>query len=70
MGLLNIRRLGGVARERLDRDLAVDPGEAPELLGDHRRLECALGGQGRVLPVTAAAAARAGVRARRADPVG
>ena len=38
-------RVGGVAGQRLHRDLAVDAGKAPELLGDHRGLERALGRQ-------------------------
>ena len=40
------------------------------MLGDHRRLEGTLGGQGRVLPVAAAAAAGVRVLARRGHPVG
>ena len=48
-----------VAREGLDDDLAVEPGQPLELLADDRGLERPLGGQGRVLPVAAAAAARA-----------
>src|SRR6266480_3909851 len=42
----------------------------PALLAEHGGLEGPLGGQGRVLPVAAPAAARASVRARRLDPVG
>src|SRR5690348_15164891 len=58
-----------VAGQGLDRDLVVQARQPPELLADHGGLEVPLGGQRGVLPVAAAAAARAGVRARRLDPV-
>ena len=51
-------------RQRLDRDLPVEARQPPELLTDHRGLERPLGGQCRVLPVTAAAATGMGVRTR------
>ena len=53
-----------VSRQRLDRDLPVEARQPPELLTDHRGLERPLGGQCRVLPVTAAAATGTGVRTR------
>ena len=59
-----------VAGQGLDGDdLAVETRQPPELLAEHGGLECPLGGQRRMLPVAAPAAARAGVRARRLDPV-
>ncbi|GAB3901861.1 hypothetical protein GCM10027612_66010 [Microbispora bryophytorum subsp. camponoti] len=57
-------------RHLLDHDLEVEARQAPELLGDHVGLEPALRLQRRVLPVAAAAAAGAGERAGRRDPVG
>ncbi len=59
-----------VTVDGLNLDLPVEPGDAAELLADHRRLELPLGRQARVLPVAAAAAARCGVTARRRHPVG
>ena len=59
-----------VAGQGLDGDLAVEASQPLELLAEHGGLEGPLGGQGRVLPVAAPAAARASVRARRLDPVG
>ena len=44
-------------------------GQPGELLADHGDLELALMGDGDVLEVAAAAPARAGIRARRGDPV-
>ena len=58
-----------VAGQGLDDDLAVETRQPPELLAEHGGLECPLCGQRRMLPVAAPAAARAGVRARRLDPV-
>jgi hypothetical protein len=55
--------------EWLDGDLAVDARQPAQLLADDRCLERALRAQARVLPVAAAAAAGAGVRAGRLDPV-
>src|SRR5947207_5048172 len=57
-----------ITGQGLDRDLAVQARQAPELLADHGGLELPLGGQRGVLPVAAAAAAGAGVRAGRLDP--
>jgi hypothetical protein len=53
----------------LDGDRAVDLRQAAQLLLDNVGLQRALRGRARVLPVTAAAAAGAGVRARRDNPV-
>ena len=58
-----------VAGHGLHRDLAVDTRQPPQLLGDDRGLERALGGQRGMLPVTAAAAARVG-RSGTAPPPG
>ena len=59
-----------ITRQGLDRDLAIDARQPPELLADHGGLERALGGQRRVLPVAAATTAGSGVRARGLDAVG
>jgi hypothetical protein len=59
-----------VTGQGLDGDLAVEARQSPELLAEHGGLECPLGGQRRVLPVAAPAAAGASVRARRLYPVG
>ena len=58
-----------VTGQRLDRDRPVDPGDAAQLLPHHRRLQLTLGRQRRVLPVAAATATRARIRAGRLDPV-
>ena len=58
-----------VSGQGLDGDLAVDTGQPPELLPDHRGLERSLSGQGSVLPVAAAAGTGTGMRARWLDPV-
>ena len=58
-----------VAGKRLHGDLAVQARDPPQLLPDHLRLEPALRLRGGVLPVAAAAAVRAGMGARRLDPV-
>ena len=66
-------RPGGAAGRvghRLDLDREVDPGQVPQVLPDHLRLQPELGRPGRVLPVTAAAAAGARVGAGWLDPVG
>ena len=57
----------GPAGQLLDGDLALDPGQAGELLGDDDRLEVALQGRLGVLPVAAAAAAGSRPRAGRLD---
>src|ERR1700691_6443520 len=51
----------GIASQRLDDHFAVDAGDAAQLLADDSGLECPLGRQAGMLPVAAAAAARAGV---------
>ena len=51
-------------------DLRVEASQPAQLLADHVGLERSLGGQGGVLPVAAAAPARARVRARRVDAIG
>src|SRR6266568_4818081 len=61
---------GLIAGHRLDGDIPLDAGDAPQLLADNRGLERALGAQAGVLPVAAAAAARMRVRAGRLHPVG
>ena len=58
-----------VAGQRLDRHLALDPGDAAQLLRDHLRLDRPLRGRAGVLQVAAAAPVRARVRTRRLDPV-
>ena len=59
----------GVPVDRLDLDGALDPGQLAEQLGDAGRLEASLGAELDVLEVAPAAAIRAGVWARRHDPV-
>ena len=57
------------ARQLLDLDVHLEVSQPPQLLGDHRRLQRALAGRRRVLPVAAAAAAGHRDRARRLDPL-
>src|SRR5262249_23141960 len=59
-----------VPRQRLDRDLTVDPGEPPKLLRDDRGLQRPLCGQRSVLPVAAPAAAGTGAGTGSLDPFG
>jgi hypothetical protein len=59
-----------VAFDRFDDDVAPDAGDLPEKLCDARSLQPSLCAQLDVLEITAAAAACAGMRARRFDPVG
>ncbi len=58
-----------VARDGLHLDVALDPGEAAQLLLHQRRLEQALRGQRDVLEVAAPAPARTGVGTRPLHPV-
>ena len=58
-----------VTGQRLHGDLTVQPCDPPQLLPDHLGLEPALRLRGGVLPVASAAAVRAGMRARRLNPV-
>ena len=59
-----------VAGQGFDGDVRVEASQPAKLLADHGGLERSLGGQGGVLPVAAAAAAGARVRAGRLNPVG
>ena len=59
-----------LAWERLDGDVRLDPGQALQLLAQHRGLQLALGRRVGVLPVAAPAPPGAGPRARRLDPAG
>src|ERR1039457_2261713 len=52
-----------VAGQRLNRHLALDARDAPQLLADHGRLEAALRVEAGVLPAAAATTARPGVPA-------
>lgn len=58
-----------IAGQRLDRDIALQAGDAPQLMRDHLRLEPPLRFQAGVLPVAAPAGTWPGVRAGRLDPV-
>src|SRR5215469_14734324 len=60
---------GRVAGQCLDRHLALDPGDAAQLLPDHLGLDRPLRGRAGVLQVAAAAPVRARVRTRWLDPV-
>src|ERR1700685_1213756 len=59
-----------IARQWLHHHVAVDAGDAAQLLADDGRLERPLGSQAGMLPVAAAAAAGAGMRTGRLDSVG
>jgi hypothetical protein len=58
-----------IASDGLDRDVPLQASQPPELLADHGCFELALCDWTGVLPVTAAAAVRAGVAARHAHSI-
>jgi hypothetical protein len=60
---------GRCSRYLFDRDLEVGVGQPPQLLGDERGLQGALGGQVDVLPVAASTTTRSGVGTRWLHPL-